>query len=394
MKCLFINPDFPPPFVGGSVVYYYYIHQEFRLNELVVMTATAPGDEEFDARLPYKVIRTDCMQWSKVDVPKWSKFINLWRQFWLAHRLIRDEGIDVVHIGQMYPGMLMGRLLSLLTGCPCVVTVLGEELMKIGNIGWLFRLSELRALCTAVRVFTISRFAQMALIDKGVRPDRIVLLPPSMNPLKCDRANIHEPPCAQQMRGKRLLLTVGRLTQRKGQDMVLKAMVNLTDYPNLHYVIVGQGEEEIRLRQMVEDLRLCGRVTFVTKALEAEVAWFYKNCEIFLTPNRTLTNGDTEGFGIVFLEAGFWGKPVIGGNAGGVPDAVEDGVTGILVDGLDPVALELAIRQLLDNPDLARMMGQNGLHKSLAGTWESRSVELRENLEAVVTLGITVLHEN
>jgi glycosyltransferase involved in cell wall biosynthesis len=394
MKCLFINPDFPPPFVGGTVVYYYYIHQTFRRDELVVMTAQAPGDAQFDAALQYKVVRTGCMQWTNVVVPRWRKFINLWGQFWLAYRLIRDEGINVIHIGQMYPNMFTGRLLSLLTGCPCVVTVHGEELMRIGSAGWLFRLSVLRALCRAVRVFTISRFTQMALIDQGVRPDRIVLLPGRMDPLKCDRTNICEPACAQQLKGKRMLLTVGRLTLRKGQDMVLKAMVNLTEHPNLHYVIVGQGEEEARLRQMAADLGLCGRVTLVTNASGAEVSWFYKNCEIFLTPNRTLANGDTEGFGIVFLEAGFWEKPVIGGNAGGVPDAVEDGVTGILVDGFDPAALERAIRRLLDNPDLAREMGRNGMRKSLECTWENRSVELRENLKAVVTSRIAALHEN
>jgi len=318
-------------------------------------------------------------------VPKWRKLIKLWPQFWLACRLIRDEGADVIHVGQMYPWVALGRLLSLHTGCPCVVAVLGEELATIGDADWLFRQSVLWALGKAARVFTISRFTRDMLLKHGVPPDRIVLLPPGMEPRKCDPDTIQEPAGADQLKARRILLTVGRMSLRKGQDMVLKAMVTLTEYPDLHYVIVGQGEEEVRLRQMVAELALSERVTLVTNASDAEVAWFYKNCEIFVHPNRTLPNGDTEGFGIVFLEAGFWGKPVIGGDAGGVPDAVKDGVTGILVDGLDLAGLERAIRRLLDDPDLARVMGQNGIRNSLESSWMSRSSELRRHLEAVGT---------
>jgi len=392
MKCLFINPDFPPPFVGGSVVYYFNIHRVFTRDELVVLTAKAPGDVEFDSALPYKVVRTDCMRWTNVVLPKWRKLIELWLQFWLARRLIRDEGIDVIHVGQMYPWLFLGRLLSLLTGCPCAVTVHGEELSTIGDADWLFRQSVFWALGKAARVFTVSRFTRDMLLKHGVPPDRIVLLPPGVDPRKCDLDNIQEPVGAEQWKCRRILLTVGRLSLRKGQDMVLKAMVTLTEYPGLHYVIIGQGEEETRLRQMVAELALSERVTLVTNASDAEVAWFYKTCEIFVHPNRTLANGDTEGFGIVFLEAGFWGKPVIGGNAGGVPDAVEDGVTGILVDGLDLAGLERAIRRLLDDPDLARVMGENGIRNSLKSSWASRSGELRRHLEAVGIPGIAALH--
>jgi len=107
MKCLFINPDFPPPFIGGSVVYYYQIHQAFSRDELVVMTAKAPGDAEFDSALPYKVVRTDCMCWSSSIGPKWRKLIGLWSQFLLTRGIIRDEGVDVIHVGRRYPGMAM-----------------------------------------------------------------------------------------------------------------------------------------------------------------------------------------------------------------------------------------------------------------------------------------------
>jgi len=383
-KCLFINPDFPPPFVGGSVVYYYHEHRAFDRNDLVVMTARAPGDTAFDAGLPYKVVRTDCMTWTSLIVPKWQKVIGLWRQFWLARRLVREEGISIVHVGQMYPGIVLGMALSLITGCPCVVTVLAEELTVMPSVGGLRRRCVLWALRRARTVFTISRFTRQVLIDQGVDSERIVLVPPCADPTKCDPSKVKEPLCAARLAGKRILLTVGRLTRRKGQDMVLQALPSLLqDHADLHYVMVGQGEDESRLRAMSAELGIEDRVTMVTDASEEESAWFYKNCEVFVSPNRTLANGDTEGFGIVFLEAGFWGKPVIGGNAGGVPDAIEDKVTGLLVDGSEAADIARAIRVLLEDPELGRRMGMEGQRRSQSDDWTTRSLELKRWLGAI-----------
>ncbi len=383
-RCLFVYPTYPPPFVGGSVVYYAHVHQAFGRDDLVVMTAAAPGDDAFDSTLPYRVHRTRCMHWTRVTVPPWRKAIEMVCQFFLAWRLIRQERVQVIHVGQMYPDIVMGRLLARLTGRFCVVTVHAEELTVMPTVPRLRRHLVLRALRRADRVVTVSAFTREVLIDHKVLPDRIVLIPPCADPRKCDPADVREPACAARLGTSRVLLTVGRLIRRKGQDKVLAALAKLVaNHPDLHYVMVGRGPDEERLRQMVADLALKERVTFVDDAREAEIAWLYQRCEAFVMPNRTLPNGDTEGYGIVFDEAGAWGKPVIGGDAGGVRDAVVHAETGLLVDGGDAVAIERAIDSLLTDPERARRMGEAGRRRSASRTWADRSATLKNLLEGL-----------
>jgi glycosyltransferase involved in cell wall biosynthesis len=84
-----------------------------------------------------------------------------------------------------------------------------------------------------------------------------------------------------------------------------------------------------------------------------------------LLPTRTMPNGDTEGFGIVFLEANLMGKPVVGGRAGGTEDAVVDGQTGLLVDGYDIEQIADAAVRVLDDPVYAKLLGQQGKERVL-----------------------------
>src|SRR5207244_13456776 len=130
-----------------------------------------------------------------------------------------------------------------------------------------------------------------------------------------------------------LLLSVGRLQRRKGHDVAIQAVAALRSRcPNVRYVIAGDGDERQRLERLVGEHHLEGRVLFAGIVADADLPAFYAACDVFLLPNR-VDDGDIEGFGIVFLEAAASGRPVIGGDSGGVPEAVERDVTGLLVDG-------------------------------------------------------------
>jgi phosphatidylinositol alpha-1,6-mannosyltransferase len=188
------------------------------------------------------------------------------------------------------------------------------------------------------------------------------------------------PALASQLAGKRLLLTVGRFVPRKGQDMVLRALPRIVEnFPDLIYVMAGAGDAARRdsLNAMIRQFGLQDHAMILDNPDNASVAWLYKSCEVFVMANRTMPNGDTEGFGIVFLEAGAWGKPVIGGRAGGVVDAVDDGITGLLVDGTSADEIADAIQRLLSDKDLARRLGEAGRQKSLRNTWKAKSDEYR-----------------
>ena len=179
-----------------------------------------------------------------------------------------------------------------------------------------------------------------------------------------------DPEIERRLAGKRVLLTVGRLVPRKGQDMVLRALPDLLDrYPDLHYVMAGGTDGPgAQARQPYEDLinrlGVGDNATLLPNLDNAGVAWLYERCEIFVMANRTMADGNTEGYGIVFLEAGAHGKPVIGGRAGGAVEAVDDGSTGILVDGNQIEDIQRAVSLLLDDPEMAARMGEAGRRKA------------------------------
>ncbi len=166
--------------------------------------------------------------------------------------------------------------------------------------------------------------------------------------------------------GAPVMLTVARLVRRKGIDLVLQAMASLrADFPDLRYVIAGDGPEEENVLRQIKELGLVGRVTLVAGVSDADKWVLYALCDLFVMPNRLLDGSDWEGFGIVFLEAALAGKACIGGNNGGVPDAVVQGLTGLLVDTDAPGETAGAIRALLRDETQRVNMGNAGRQRVL-----------------------------
>jgi phosphatidylinositol alpha-1,6-mannosyltransferase len=151
-------------------------------------------------------------------------------------------------------------------------------------------------------------------------------------------------------------MTVARLVPRKGIDSVLRALqVLLSRFPTLTYAIVGDGPDRARLMALSDSLGVSAHVRFSSR-VGHDLVDYYNACDLFVMPAREET-GDIEGFGLVFLEAGACEKPVIGARAGGVVDAIIDGVTGLLVAPDDITALAHAIDSCLSDPASARAMG-------------------------------------
>jgi phosphatidylinositol alpha-1,6-mannosyltransferase len=155
-----------------------------------------------------------------------------------------------------------------------------------------------------------------------------------------------------------VLLSVGRLIARKGFDRVLESVAALSpDFPNLRYVLLGDGPERQQLQDRAAALGITGRVLMLGRADDAMKWASYQRCDLFVMPNRALGGTDWEGFGIVFVEAARAGRAVVAGNSGGVADAVIDGRTGLLVDPDDRDALTCALRRLLTNVTERGRMG-------------------------------------
>jgi phosphatidylinositol alpha-1,6-mannosyltransferase len=147
---------------------------------------------------------------------------------------------------------------------------------------------------------------------------------------------------------QRFLLSVTRLDRNdryKGIVTALEAFAILEDR-SLHYVIAGRGDDEDFLQQVALRLQIVNRVHFVGSVSDAELARLYRSCAAFVLPSGK------EGFGIVFLEAMYFGAPVIAAAEKGAVDVVQHGKTGLLVPYGDVVALKGAIELLLSDSAL------------------------------------------
>ena len=384
--CLFLSSHFPPPMIGGSLVFYHYLLSGCSDRDVLVLTQRKPGAEGFDRSVSYgvfrsRVVRDDTeprlgrMVWFLLTVP------------WLLMGIVRWRA-SVVHVGSwkmVVPTWLACRL----SGRKLVITIHGEELTTDSDAmrGIPFRLLwrvydhlARGALRGADLVHTNSRFTEKVLLDRGVRQDRIRVMNPGIDLEKAQGPARIDAVIEARLAGKRVLLTVGRLQARKGQDMVLQALPELLeDYPDLHYVMAGGADPRAqqKYQDLVDGLGVGDSATILPNLNNASIAWLYDRCEVFAMTNRTMPNGDTEGYGIVFIEAGAHGKPVIGGRAGGAVEAVDDGSTGILVDGYHVEDIRRAVRLLLDDRELAGRMGEAGRRKAGESSWPRKSLEYR-----------------
>jgi phosphatidylinositol alpha-1,6-mannosyltransferase len=157
---------------------------------------------------------------------------------------------------------------------------------------------------------------------------------------------------------------------RKGVDTVIRAMpAILRKFPELHYLVAGEGPDIDRLTQLRGQVGVTNRVRFIGRLKQSEVAAFHHAIDAFVMPARQ-EGPSVEGFGLVFREANACGRPVVAGLSGGVPDAVRDGETGLLVPPNAADAVATAVIQLLSDPEKARALGAAG--RALIaneGTW-------------------------
>ena len=224
----------------------------------------------------------------------------------------------------------------------------------------------------AKRVISISRYTTDLAIRNGAPPDRTVVIAVGSDP---DRFVPNPDGDAAKRRfgfeGRRVILAVGRLVKRKGHETVLRAMpAILAAVPDALYAIVGTGSEKPELARSVAELGIEKHVRFMGKIPDDDLAAVYAAADVFVLTGSNNVRLGIEGFGIVFLDAGCCEIPVVGGRTGGIIDAIEDGETGLLVDPDSAEETAAAVIRLLQDPDLAKQMGQAARRRVLRDfTW-------------------------
>ncbi len=159
-----------------------------------------------------------------------------------------------------------------------------------------------------------------------------------------------------------LVLAVGRMIERKGFPVLVRAAERLRGRARV--VIVGGGEGEAAVRREVERRRVCDVVELAGRLPNAELSRLYRSCSAFCLPAVFDSRGETEGLGVVLVEAMAHGKPVVASRAGGIVDAVKDGKTGLLVPPGDPKTLADALLRVVEDRALGRAMGEAGRERA------------------------------
>jgi len=203
-------------------------------------------------------------------------------------------------------------------------------------------------------IFTLSRFTQEQVVALGAPREKTSVLPGGVDPHWFDI----EP--APKDRTRPVILTVARLDEHKGHDVVLQALPRLRDeFPGLRYRIVGPSAGNWpRLEALAQQLGVRDCVEYWGKVPEGELYRAYAEADLFVMPSREVPGRHVEGFGLTYLEAAALGLPSVGGLSGGVPDAVEDGYSGLLVDPTNSTAVGDALSLLLRDRSYLERLGQ------------------------------------
>ena len=366
LRILIVTTDFPPR-VGGIQEWTLQVATHLATRHDV--TIVAPKQKEsaaYDAQLPFRVVRFP-------QGP--SRPITLTALVIYTLRAVRRAKPDVLLLGHLFAAAALYPVRRWLQ-IPSIVSTYGHEVHAHRIQRQLPRI-----IAHSKRCITISRYTAGLLERKGIDSSHIDVIPVGV----ADQF-LTDPPSPPDLSEKhvapndRVILTVARLDERyKGHDVMIQAMpLILAQVPAARYVIVGDGIYRHVYEQMAHALNMRDRVVFAGRLSNEERLALYDRCDVFAMISREDANGGAEGFGIVFLEAAARYKPSIGGNSGGIPDAIEDGITGYLVNPTSVADVAETCSRVLANPELARKLGAAGRARVEAGyTWQriAQSIE-------------------
>ncbi len=364
MRILLLTWDFPPA-RGGIQNWMLELARRLPEAAVRVLAPAWPGDDAFDAGSGISIARLRSARRSQAV---W--LLELGART-LAECLIRRPDLIVCgHVITAPAALAARRLLRV----PYVVFTYGYEIRRRRSrqvVGRLLRGADMVIAC--------SRFTRSAVLGHGLAPERVRLLYPGADP---ERFNPEPHRNAGREDGHApTMLSVARLTDLyKGHDTAIRALPLIkAKCPGVRYVIAGDGPLRDYLGRLARSIGVERDVEFLGEVEDEALTDFYHSSDVLVLLSReSASEGGAEGFGIVCLEAAACGKPVVAGRSGGLVDSVLDGETGILVDPLDIGAVAEAIVAVLQDPGLARRLGEAGRRRVLERfTWDAMAAEAR-----------------
>jgi phosphatidyl-myo-inositol dimannoside synthase len=381
-----------PPVRGGSGIVYDNLARHAGGRIVVIAPKVSYQDglsligwREHDRLAPYRVVRLGLLRTvMHASDPGWSGRLRLHlhdaairvRLLATVARCLLRQPVTAVCIGELVASAWLLSILRLFPSVTRAVYVHGEEITTHDDYDTTQERRR-RALLMAHHVVVVSRFTANAVAellgDAGVGRIRLI-----ENGVDVARFRpVPRPPGLVALNGLTgcfVFVSVCRLLEKKGIDQAIRAFAQVAEqYPDSRYLVVGEGPYRAALEALAMAEGVADKVRFTGAVADDELVEHYALGDVFVMPNRRLANGDTEGFGLVFLEANACGLPVIAGSDGGSIDAVLHGVNGLLVDGHSVASIVDAMMELRRDKALCERLRAGGHEAAAAADWRHKT---------------------
>jgi phosphatidyl-myo-inositol dimannoside synthase len=359
MKILIYTHEFLP-FAGGIATYNYELACGLaELGHEVLVLAPQVGEQDISS-FPFKVVWIEDGRFRNV----------VFRAFRGLRSVVRDFQPDVILASEHY-AHIVSSVYSWFSSTPCIPIIHGSEILRQTDCRNLFKRFlawELTRFYRSVRkVICISAYTRGLFLDAFPIPeDQVVVVHNGMRNQYV--AEMHDGEAIRKRwnipKDAIVLLTLARLTPRKGQDVVIRAMPELLkSNPSLYYICAGKGEYAEGLANLANECGVADHVVFPGRVDEEDKYAYYAACDMFVMPSREDKDG-VEGFGLSFLEAWHASRAVLGSTHGGVVEVIDDGQDGVIVDPEDIDGVARVICGLLADSGRLKAMGEVGYAKA------------------------------
>ncbi len=379
---LLLSYDFPP--MGGGIARWMgELAKRYPPGRLIVSTGQFGGgnlgDQQFVSCIDRLPIRSSRLR-SLPGVVRWSH---------RADALARKHRAEFVWCGNLKPAAYPAKWVKTRVGVPYGVLLHGGDLLTLRHqVNRSYTKNRVACSLLDSAALLVCNSGYTAALCRSILGDlRLTALQDRVYtvPLGADR-DVFRPgldPSEVRRRyglaGRRWLLSVARLTRHKGIDTGIRVLAQLaSEYPDLGYAVVGTGDDLPELESLGRVLGVADRIKFLGQVPEADLPEVYNSAEIYLGLSRIMPER-VEGFGISLAEASASGLPVVAGSSGGIPETVEDGVSGRLVSAEQVNDVSVAVRSLLNDRALASRLGAKGRERiERYYNWDRVAAELAQ----------------
>jgi phosphatidylinositol alpha-1,6-mannosyltransferase len=352
-KTLLVTNDLGPR-AGGIESFVLGLLERAEKNSLVILTSAQANSKKFDQELFDKFGAVVIRDRAKILLP--TPRINR-----KAAKLLKLYQSENLWFGAAAPLALMSKRLRKAGAKNIIALTHGHE------VWWaklpLFKVA-IKKISNDVDFLTyLGEFTKNAILPAISDPNKLAKIAPGIDTEHFSPTSVNTDLLSKyRLTGRRVIVSVGRLVHRKGQDKLIEAMPEiLKQFPDAVLLLVGEGPIKSMLEKLIRHHSLENNVVFTGRVHFSDLPKYIQLGEIFAMPARDRFFGlEVEGLGIVYLEASSCQIPVVVGRSGGAPDAVVEGVTGFTVDGNNPNEIAKVICKLLADPKLAKEMGLAG----------------------------------